>query len=86
MFDSFKTFKPMNRDPRTTLPKQLFDLDYRAPLWLPGGHLQTIFGVSGERWINHPNWPQRYINEWWTRLPPEYRPDADRLPDDGAYW
>lgn len=46
MFDSFKTFKPMNRDPRATLPKRLFDLDYRAPLWLPGGHLQTIYARS----------------------------------------
>lgn len=46
MFKSLKTFKSMNRDPRATLPKQLFDLDYRAPKWLPGGHLQTIYARS----------------------------------------
>ncbi len=51
-----------------------------------GGHLQIIFGVYGARWIVRQNWQTRYFNEYWTRIPPEYRPGANPLPDDGAYW
>ena len=51
-----------------------------------GGHLQIIFGVYGRRWINRHDWQRRYFNEWWTRVPAEYRPEAHLITDNGAYW
>jgi uncharacterized protein len=46
-FKSFKRFKPMNRDPGSQLGVLDLESTYRAPWWLPGGHVQTIYA----RWL-----------------------------------
>ncbi len=51
-----------------------------------GGHLQVIFGVTGNRWRNRASWQQRYFNEWWGDLPATYHPTAPVVTDDVAYW
>jgi hypothetical protein len=52
-----------------------------------GGHLQVIFGVSGARWRNDPEWAKQYLNEYWVDLPDSYRPPLiEQLTDAGAYW
>ena len=52
-----------------------------------GGHLQVIFGVSGARWKNDPEWVNGYLNQYWVDVPPNYHPPLKkRLTDGGAYW
>jgi hypothetical protein len=48
-----------------------------------GGHIQPLFGVSGERWRTDEGW-QHYLNEAWIDLPPEYRPDPGQTIEN--YW
>ena len=45
-FKSFNRFKPMNRDPGSQPGFLDLESTYRAPWWLPGGHLQTIYARS----------------------------------------
>ena len=48
-----------------------------------GGHLQVVFGVVGERWLEDEGWRRDYINESWVRVPARYAP----LGRNGAnYW
>jgi hypothetical protein len=49
-----------------------------------GGHLQVLFGVSGERWLERPEWRRDYINDAWVELPEGYRPDPGET--DENYW
>ena len=49
-----------------------------------GGHLQVMFGVSGERWQGKPEWRDGIINDAWARLPERYRPDPSWTAED--YW
>lgn len=52
-----------------------------------GGHLQTLFGILGERWVRDIAWSEKYINEHWVRLPDHLIPsNADVLADKHAYW
>ena len=51
-----------------------------------GGHLQALFGVLGKRWRLSPEWQQRYINDAWIDMPPEYCPAETNVGDAGAYW
>lgn len=52
-----------------------------------GGHLQVIFGVSGARWRNDPEWVNDYLSEYWVDVPLNYHPPLKkRLTDGGAYW
>ena len=48
-----------------------------------GGHLQIVFGVAGERWLEREDWRRLYINESWTRIPDRYVP-AGRTGEN--YW
>jgi predicted alpha/beta-fold hydrolase len=59
-FKSFKRFKPMNRDPGSQPGFLDLESTYRAPWWLPGGHLQTIYARSLAR-----NYPVQYRRERW---------------------
>lgn len=50
-----------------------------------GGHLQPMFGVSGERWLSRPFWREHYINDAWVGLPERYRaPSRGAAAED--YW
>ncbi len=52
-----------------------------------GGHLQTLFGILGERWVRDAIWSERYINKHWVRLPDQLIPSNARLlADKQAYW
>lgn len=52
-----------------------------------GGHLQTLFGILGERWVRDIAWSEKYINEYWVRLPDHLIPsNASVLVDKQAYW
>jgi hypothetical protein len=52
-----------------------------------GGHLQTLFGILGERWVRDITWSEKYINEHWVRLPDHLIPsNAGVLADEHAYW
>jgi hypothetical protein len=48
--------------------------EYRAPLWLPGGNLQTIWGAKLAR--RHLGPPPRFLRERWTT------PDGDFIDVD----
>ena len=49
-----------------------------------GGHLQVLFGVSGRRWRERPEWRRNYLNEAWIEVPERYRPDPTETDED--YW
>jgi len=49
-----------------------------------GGHLQVLFGVSGRRWRERPEWRDNYFNEAWIELPERYK--ADPAETDADYW
>jgi hypothetical protein len=49
-----------------------------------GGHLQVLFGVTGRRWNERPEWRRRYLNDAWIELPERYRPDPAET--DENYW
>jgi hypothetical protein len=49
-----------------------------------GGHLQIVFGVHGERWLQRPDWRRDYFNDAWIRVPERYRPDMRFTAGD--YW
>jgi hypothetical protein len=49
-----------------------------------GGHLQVLFGVSGRRWRDRPDWRRDYFNDAWIELPERYRPDPGESDED--YW
>ena len=49
-----------------------------------GGHLQVLFGVSGRRWRERPEWRRDYLNDAWIELPARYRPEPGET--DGDYW
>jgi hypothetical protein len=52
-----------------------------------GGHLQTLFGILGERWVRDTTWSEKYINDCWVRLPDHLIPsNAALLADKQAYW
>jgi uncharacterized protein len=59
-FNSFKRFKPMNRDPGPQPGFLDLESTYRAPWWLPGGHLQTIYARSLAK-----NYRVHYRRERW---------------------
>jgi predicted alpha/beta-fold hydrolase len=59
-FKSFNRFKPMNRDPGSQPGFLDLESTYRAPWWLPGGHLQTIYARSLAR-----NYAVHYRRERW---------------------
>jgi predicted alpha/beta-fold hydrolase len=65
-FKPFKTFKAMDTNRRETPDRSGYESTYRAPWWLPGGHLQTIYARSLGR--NHS---VRYRRERWET------PDGD---------
>lgn len=69
----FKTFKTMKLDPFPAPASKAFDTPYRAPWWLPGGHLQTIYARSLTRTI-----AMRYRRERW-QTPDEDFIDLDWL-------
>ncbi|MFM7704270.1 MAG: alpha/beta hydrolase, partial [Rubrivivax sp.] len=48
--------------------------DYRAPFWLPGGNLQTIWSALGAR--THAQERPGFVRERWTT------PDADFIDVD----
>jgi hypothetical protein len=56
--------------------------DGRAGLSL-GGHLQVMFGVTGERWLEREDWRRAYFNETWVRVPERYRPVGATMEN---YW
>ncbi|MEY8877151.1 MAG: alpha/beta hydrolase, partial [Leptothrix sp. (in: b-proteobacteria)] len=60
----------MPRRPSTDL------LDYRAPPWLPGGNLQTLWAATRAR--RHDGEPVRFRRERWTT------PDGDFIDVDHA--
>jgi hypothetical protein len=49
-----------------------------------GGHLQVLFGVTGRRWNERPEWRRNYINETWIEAPERYRPDPEETGEN--YW
>jgi hypothetical protein len=49
-----------------------------------GGHLQVLFGVSGRRWRERPEWRRDYMNDAWIDMPARYRPDPAET--DSDYW
>jgi len=49
-----------------------------------GGHLQVLFGVSGSRWRERPEWRRDYFNNAWIELPAHYRPEPGET--DADYW
>jgi hypothetical protein len=49
-----------------------------------GGHLQVLFGVSGERWRERAEWRRNYFNDAWIEMPARYRPQAGETYAD--YW
>ena len=48
-----------------------------------GGHLQIVFGVYGERWLNDPGY-RDYFNDAWIRVPPDLAPDPATTGEN--YW
>ena len=48
-----------------------------------GGHLQVVFGVAGERWLEREDWRRLYINERWVRMTARYVPAG---PTGENYW
>ena len=65
-FKPFKTFKSMKPDPTAKAHCAVLESTYRAPWWLPGGHLQTIYARSLARNLSVP-----YRRERWQT------PDGD---------
>ncbi|RZS58600.1 YheT family hydrolase [Sphaerotilus mobilis] len=60
---------------------------YRAPRWLPGGHLQTIWSARVARHHVDPAVPPRFRRERWTTpdgdfVDADWREDATPLPGD----
>jgi hypothetical protein len=52
-----------------------------------GGHLQILFGVQGKRWLDSPEWQEKYVTGAWMKTPEWARPSTEiGLTDDGAYW
>jgi hypothetical protein len=49
-----------------------------------GGHLQVLFGVSGQRWRESEEWRREYFNDAWIEMPARYRPEAGETYAD--YW
>jgi hypothetical protein len=49
-----------------------------------GGHLQVVFGVHGQRWLERPEWRERWINDSWIGVPDRYRPEPGLSAED--YW
>lgn len=49
-----------------------------------GGHLQVMFGVYGQRWLERREWREEIINDAWIRVPERYRPDPGPHLED--YW
>ncbi len=49
-----------------------------------GGHLQVMFGVHGQRWLERRRWREEIINDAWVGLPDRYRPDPGLTAED--YW
>ncbi len=56
-------------------PRPLLNADYRAPTWLPGGHLQTIWPALLSRAHGGPDAPQFRRERWDT-------PDGDFIDVD----
>jgi predicted alpha/beta-fold hydrolase len=77
-FKSFKPFKPMNGDPGSQPSFLNLASTYRAPWWLPGGHLQTIYARSLAQ-----NYPVRYRRERWE-TPDDDFIDLDWLDDSSG--
>lgn len=51
-----------------------------------GGHLQPLFGISGKRWREMPEYTENYINDHWVSLPERYQLPEKQIADKGAYW
>lgn len=49
-----------------------------------GGHLQVMFGVHGQRWLQRRHWREEIINGAWIGVPDRYRPDPGLSVED--YW
>lgn len=49
-----------------------------------GGHLQVMFGVHGQRWLERRRWREEIINDAWVGLPDRYVPDPGLTAED--YW
>ena len=49
-----------------------------------GGHLQVMFGVHGQRWLDRAGWRERYFNDSWIRPPAAYVPDPETTTEN--YW
>jgi uncharacterized protein len=60
---------------REVAPGREITSTYRAPWWLPGGHLQTIYARSLAQ-----NYPVRYRRERWETLDDDFI-DLDWLDD-----
>lgn len=48
-----------------------------------GGHLQVVFGVAGERWLERQDWQRLYMNDSWIAMPGHYAPAG---PSGENYW
>ncbi len=59
----------MSRPPPETLSLPPFDAGYRAPRWLPGGNVQTIWAATRSR--HHLGGPPQFERERWST------PDGD---------
>ena len=57
----------------------------RKPVVHLGGATQLLFGVSGGRWRNHPDF-SKLMNEWWQSPVESERPKGWEKIEEGCYW
>ncbi len=50
-----------------------------------GGHLQVLFGIYGQRHLEH-DWHARWINDAWIRPPKNEVPKTAQRVENGCYW